>query len=93
MGKSSWFYLGALFSHLRYCSGAANLILEPLQKKNPLVLIAIGAIVGGGLEYFAAGMETFGASLPGVTSIIRLTSMEEPIYSMLWCGAPSECCG
>ena len=61
MGKSSWFYLGALFSHLRYCSSAANLILEPLQKKNPLVLIAIGAIVGGGLEYFASwAMETFG---------------------------------
>ena len=38
-----------------------TLILEPLQKKNPLVLIAIGAIVGGGLEYFASwAMETFG---------------------------------
>ena len=38
-----------------------TLILEPFQKKNPLVLIAIGAIVGGGLEYFASwAMETFG---------------------------------
>ena len=38
-----------------------TLILEPLQKKNALVLIAIGAIVGGGLEYFASwAMETFG---------------------------------
>lgn len=38
-----------------------TLILEPFQKKNPIVLIAIGAIVGGGLEYFASwAMETFG---------------------------------
>ena len=38
-----------------------TLILEPFQKKSPLVLIAIGAIVGGGLEYFASwAMETFG---------------------------------
>lgn len=38
-----------------------TLILEPFQKKNPLALIAIGAIVGGGLEYFASwAMETFG---------------------------------
>ena len=38
-----------------------TLILEPFQKKNPLVLIAIGAIVGGGLEYFASwAMEAFG---------------------------------
>lgn len=38
-----------------------TLILEPFQKKNPLLLIAIGAIVGGGLEYFASwAMETFG---------------------------------
>lgn len=37
-----------------------TVILEPFQKKNPLFLIVIGAIIGGGLEYFASwAMETF----------------------------------
>lgn len=38
-----------------------TVILEPLQKKNVLLLIGVGAIIGGGLEFLASwAMETFG---------------------------------
>ena len=64
-----------------------TIILEPLQKKNPLVLIAIGAIVGGGLEYFASwAMETFGGIVAWsyINEPFNLQGRTDLFHSLVW---------
>ena len=64
-----------------------TLLLEPFQKKNPLLLIGIGAIVGGGLEYFASwAMETFGGIVAWsyLNAPFNLDGRTDLFHALVW---------
>lgn len=64
-----------------------TLALEPFQKKNPLILILIGSVLGGGLEYFASwAMETFGGIVAWsyLNDPLNFNGRTDVFHALIW---------